>query len=84
MLCTRVASLPVVTVLVEVVNGVLLLVGGGAATLVGVWPCVTVLVGIVDGVLLVGGSGVATSVGVKSPVGSTVLMLLVVLSPVEV
>ena len=33
--------------------------------------------------LLVGG-GVATSVGVRSPVGSTVLMLLVVLDPVEV
>ena len=43
---------------------------------------VTVLVGIVDGVLLVGGS-VATSVGARSPVGSTVLMLLVVLGPVE-
>ena len=83
MLCTRVASLPVVTVVVEVVNGVLLLVGGGAAMLVGVWPCVTVLVEVVDGVPLVGGS-VATSVGVRSPVASTVLMLLVVLSPVEV
>ena len=33
--------------------------------------------------LLVVGS-VATSVGVRSPVASTVLMLLVVLSPVEV
>ena len=41
------------------------------------------LVGIVDDVPLVGG-GVATSVGVRSPVVSTVLMLLVVLCPVEV
>ena len=30
------------------------------------------------------GDGVAASVGVRSPVGSTVLMLLVVLGPVEV
>ena len=83
MLCTRVASLPVVTVLVEVVNGVLLLVGGGAAMLVGAWPWVTVLVGVVDGVPLVVG-GVAASVGGGLPVVSTVLMLLVVLGPVEV
>ena len=38
------------------------------------------MVGVGDGVLLVGG-GVATSVEVRSPVGSTVLVLLVVLSP---
>ena len=38
------------------------------------------MVGVRDGVLLVG-SGVATSVGVRSPVGSTVLLLLVVLGP---
>ena len=61
----------------------ILLVGGGVATLVGVWLCVNVLVGIVDRGLLVGG-GVTTSVGVRSPVGSTVLMLLVVLGPVKV
>ena len=42
-----------------------------------------VLVGIVGGRLLVVG-GVVASVGVRSPVGSTVLMLLVVLCPVEV
>ena len=45
--------------------------------------CLTVLVGVGDRVLLVGGS-VETSVEVRSPAGSTVLMLLVVLSPVEV
>ena len=45
--------------------------------------CVTVMVGVGDGILLVG-SGVATSVGVRSSVGSTVLMLLVVLGPVGV
>ena len=44
--------------------------------------CVTVMVGVGDGVLLVG-SGVATCVGVRSTVGSTVLVLLVVLGPVE-
>ena len=43
---------------------------------------VTVPVGVGNGVLLVGGS-VATSVGVKSPVASTVLLMLVVLSSVE-
>ena len=41
------------------------------------------LVGIVGGMLLVVGD-VAASVGVRSPVGSTVLMMLVVLCPVEV
>ena len=45
--------------------------------------CVMVLVGIVGGRLLVGGV-VAASVEVKSPVGSTVFMPLVVLCPVEV
>ena len=42
------------------------------------------LVGIGDGIPLVVGGAVAASVGVRSPVGSTVLMLLVVLSPVGV
>ena len=60
-----------------------LLVGGDAAMLVGVCSCVIVLVNMGDGVPLVGG-GVATSVGSGLPVGSTVLMLLVVLSPVGV
>ena len=36
MLCTRVASLPVVTVLVEVVDEVPLAIGSGVAMLVGV------------------------------------------------
>ena len=39
--------------------------------------CVTVLVEVVDGALL--GSAVVASVGVGSPVGSTVLVLVVVL-----
>ena len=48
------------------------------------WGCsVTVVVGVGDGALLVGG-GVAMSVGGGLPVGSTVLMLLVVLGPVAV
>ena len=67
--------------LVGVVDGGLL-VGSGVAMLVGVWSCVTVLVEVVDEGLLVVDGG-ATSVRVGSPVGSTVLMLLVVLSPVE-
>ena len=41
------------------------------------------VVGVGDGVLLVVG-GVVASVGVRSPVGSTVPVLLVVLSPVGV
>ena len=45
--------------------------------------CVTVTVGVGDGVLLIVGV-VAASVGFRSPVVSTVLMLLVVLSPVGV
>ena len=77
-------SLPLasVRVLVGIVSGGLL-VGGDAAMLVGVCSCVIVLVNIGDGVPLVGG-GVATSVGSGILVGSTVLMLLVVLGPVEV
>ncbi len=63
--------LPVVTVLVGIVNGVLLpgvvcgvaLAGGGDVILVGIWPCVVVLVGVVGGVPLVGG-GVAMLIGV--------------------
>ena len=63
--------LPVVTVLVGIVNGVLLsgvvggvaLAGGGDVVLVVIWPCVVVLVGVVSGVPLVG-SGVAMPTGV--------------------
>ena len=51
--------------------------------LAGVWSCVTVLVEVVDEGLLIVDGAMATSVRVGSPVGSTVLMLLVVLSPVE-
>ena len=88
---TRFSSLPVVTVLVGIVNGVLLpgvvggvaLVGGGDVILVGIWPCVIVMVGMVGGVPLVG-SGVALSVEVGLPVASAVFELLVVLGPVEV
>lgn len=75
--CTRFASLPVLTMVVGVVDGVPM-VTSGEPVFVGVWPCVTVLVGVVDGVPLVG-SGVAVTVGV----GSTVLALLVVVDPVE-
>ena len=71
-----------VTVLVGIVDRGLL-VGGGIAMLLEAWPCVTVLVSVVDDVPLVVG-GVAASVGGGLPVGSTVLMLLVVLGPVEV
>ena len=88
---TRFTSLPVVTVLVGIVNGVLLLgvVGGVALTgsgdvvLVGIWPCVVVVVGAVGGVPLVGG-GVALSVEVGLSVGSAVFELLVVIGPVRV
>ena len=63
--------LPVVTVLVGIVNGVLLagvvggvaLAGSGDVVLVVIWPCVVVLVGVVGGVALVG-SGVAMPTGV--------------------
>ena len=59
---SRFTSLPVVTVLVGIVNGLLLLgvvdgvalAGGGDVVLVGVWPSVVVLVGVVGGVPLVG------------------------------
>ena len=50
---------------------------------VGVWPCGFVLVGVLDGAPIVGGD-VSVTVGVRPPVGSTVLMLLVALGPVEV
>ena len=88
---SRFTSLPVVTVLVGIVNGVLLpgvvggvaLVGGGDVVLVGIWPCVVLLVGVVGGVPLVGG-GVAVSVEVGLSVGSAVFELLVVIGPVEV
>ena len=88
---TRFTSLPVVTVLVGIVNGVLLLVvvggvalaGGGDVVLVGIWPCVVVLVGMVGGVPLVG-SGVAVSVEVGLPVATAVFELLVVIGPVKV
>ena len=79
---TLVGAWPWVTMLVGVVDGGLP-VGSGVAMLVGVWSCVTVLVEVVDEGLLVVDGG-ATSVRVGSPVGSTVLMLLVVLGPVEV
>ena len=58
------------------------LVGGGEDICVGVWPCGFVLVGVLDEVPIVG-SDVSVTVGVRSPVGSTVLMLLVALGPVE-
>jgi len=41
-------------VLVEEVDRVPLVGGGGKAMLVGVWPSVAVVVGVVDGVLVVG------------------------------
>ena len=70
---SRFTSLPVVTVLVGIVNGVLLpgvvdgvalAGGGGDVVLVGVWPSVVVLVGMVGGVLLVGVVGGVPLVGV--------------------
>ena len=61
-----------VTVMVGVGDGVPL-VGSGEAMLEGVWPS--------DPLLVV--SDVATSEGVGLPVDSTVLVLLVVLSPVK-
>lgn len=82
MLCSEVAALPLVTVLVGVVDGLVLVASGSEATLVSVWPCVTVVGEVMNGVLLVG-SGVAASEGVGLPVGITVLVLLVVFSPVE-
>ena len=82
MLCSEVAVLPVVTLLVDVVDGLVLVVSGGEATLVSIWPCVTVMGEVMNGVLLVG-SGVAASEGVGLLVGITILVLLVVLSPVE-
>ena len=82
MLCSEVAALPVVTVLVGVVDGLVLVGSGGEAKLVSVWPCVTVVGEVMNGVLLVG-SGVVASEGVGLPVGITILVLLVVLSPVE-
>ena len=77
---------PCVAVLVEEVGRVPL-VGGGEAISVGVWPCVAVVVSVVDEVvdgvpLVVVGSGVAVAVGL--PVGSTVLVLMVIpLDPVK-
>ena len=82
MLCSEVAALPVATLLVGVVDGLVLVVSGSEATLVSIWPCVTVVGEVMNGVLLVG-SGVAASEGVGLLVGITVLVLLVVLSPVE-
>ena len=90
-LYSRFTSLPVTTVLVSLVNGILLpgvvggvaLAGGGDVVLVGIWPCVVLLVGVVGGVPLVGG-GVAVSVEVGLSVGSAVFELLVVIGPVEV
>ena len=58
------------------------LVGGGEDICVGVWPCGFVLVGVLDGVPIVGGD-MSVTVRVRSPVGSTVLRLLVALGPVE-
>ena len=84
--------LPVVTVLVGIVNGVLLpgvvggvaLAGSGDVVLVVIWPCVVVVVGVVGGVPLVG-SGVVVSMGVGLPLDSAVLGVLLVaaLSPEE-
>ena len=84
--------LPVVTVLVGIVNGVLLsgvvdgvaLVGSGVAMPTGVWLWAAVVVGVVGGVPLVGG-GVVVSMGVGLLVDSAVLgaLLVAVLSPVE-
>ena len=82
---SRFTSLPVVTVLVGIVNGVLLpgvvggvaLAGGGDVVLVGVWPSVVVLVGVVGGVPLVGVVG-----GVPLVVGDCVAATVGVRSPV--
>ena len=82
---SRFTSLPVVTVLVGIVNGVLLLVvvggvalaGRGDVVLVGVWPCVVVLVGVVGGVPLVGVVG-----GVPLVVADCVAATVGVRSPV--
>ena len=76
--------IPVVsgTVMVGVMNGAPL-VGSGDAVCVGVGPCGFVLVGVLDGAPIVGGD-VSVTVGVRPPVGSTVLMLLVSLGPVDV
>ena len=84
MLCSGVASLPVVAVVVGVVGGVPLLVGSGVAMPIGVWLWVAVVVGVVGGVPLVG-SGVIAPMGVGLPLGSAVLgaLLVAVLSPVE-
>ena len=68
-------------VMVGVMNGAPL-VGGSDAVCVGVWSCIFVLFGVLDEVPIVGGD-VSVTVGVRSPVGSTVLMLLVALGPVE-
>ena len=56
----------------------MLLIGGGAATLVRFCPCITALVRIVVGLTLIG-SDVAASVEVGLPV----LVLLVVVGSVE-
>ena len=66
----------------EEVDGVPLVGSCAAALVVGVWPCVAVPVGVVDGVPPVGCS-VTASVGVGLPVGSTILLLLVVLGTVK-
>ena len=71
---------PCVAVVVGIRDGVAL-VGGGEAIPVGVWPCVAVVVNVVDEVvdgvpLVVVGSGVAVAVGL--PVGSTVLVLMII------
>ena len=82
--CAVGCSLPVacITVLVDVGDARLLVVGSGVAMLLGVLLSVTVLVEVVYRRLMIGGA-VAASVGEGLPVGSTVLMLLVVLCPVE-
>lgn len=71
---------PCVAVVVGIRDGVAL-VGGGEAIPVGVWPCVAVVVSVVDEVvdgvpMVVVGSGVAVAVGL--PVGSTVLVLMII------
>ena len=77
------AYIPVVCGIVMVgVMGGAPLVDGGEAVSVGVWSCIFVLFGVLDEVPIVGGD-VSVTVGVRSPVGSTVLMLLVALGPVE-
>ena len=75
--------IPVVCGIVMVgVMGGAPLVDGGEAICVGVWSCIFVLFGVLDEVPIVGGD-VSVTVGVRSPVGSTVLLLLVALGPVE-